>query len=75
MDEPRTSSGGSKEEQLLQAISDNFQKLQALHRGRKESLDSRAAVVEATEANFQKHVEETQSWYAEALQELVTGRE
>jgi hypothetical protein len=33
VDEPRTS-GGSKEEQLLLAINDNFQKLQALHRGR-----------------------------------------
>jgi hypothetical protein len=74
VDEPRTSSG-SKEEQLLLAINDNFQKLQALHRGRKESLDSRAAVVKATEANFQKRVEETQIWYAEALQELATGRE
>jgi hypothetical protein len=51
VDEPRTS-GGSKEEQHLLAINDNFQKLQALHRGRKESLDSKAAVVEATEANF-----------------------
>jgi hypothetical protein len=74
VDEPRTSSG-SKEEKLLLAINDNFQKLQALHRGQKESLDSRTAVVEATEANFQKRVEETQIWYAEALQELATGRE
>jgi hypothetical protein len=74
VDEPRTSSR-SKEEQLLLAINDNFQKLQALYRGRKESLDSRAAVVEATEVNFQKRIEETQTWYAEAIQELATGRE
>ena len=74
-DEPRVSSSGSKEEQLLQAMSDNFQKLQALHRTRKERLDSRAAVVEAAEADFQKRVEETQVWYAEAFQELTAGRE
>ena len=52
LDEPSASSSGSKEDQLLQAMSDNFQKLQALHRTRKEKLDSRAAVVEAAEADF-----------------------
>lgn len=56
-------------------MSDNFQKLQVLHRTRKEKLDSRAAVVEATEADFQKSVEETQVWYAEAFQELTADRE
>jgi hypothetical protein len=38
-------------------------------------LDSRATVVEAAEADFQKRVEQTQVWYAEAFQELMTGRE
>nr|XP_020173132.1 myosin-14-like [Aegilops tauschii subsp. strangulata] len=56
-------------------MSDNFQKLQALHRTRKEKLDSRAAVVDAVEADRQKHVEQTQSWFNEAWQELRTGRE
>ena len=40
VDEPGASSGSSKEDQLLQAMSSNFQKLQALHRARKEKLDS-----------------------------------
>jgi hypothetical protein len=75
VDEPCASSSGSREEQLLRAMSDNFQKLQALHRNRKESLDSRVAVVEKAEADFQKRVEETQVWYAEAFQELMTSRE
>jgi hypothetical protein len=52
IDEPRASSSESKEEQLLQVMSDNFQKLQTLHRTRKEKLDSRAAVIEAAEADF-----------------------
>ena len=56
-------------------MSDNFQKLQVLHRAQKEKLDSRAAVVEAAEADFQKHVGKTQVWFAEAFQELTTGRE
>ena len=69
------SSSGPKEEQLLHAMSDNFQKLQALHRARKEKLDSRAAVVEAAEADFQKRVDETQVWYADAFQELKANQE
>ena len=56
-------------------MSDNFQKLQALHRTRKEKLDSRAAVVEAEEVEFKKRVEQMQVWYSEAWQELRTGRE
>nr|XP_020170553.1 uncharacterized protein LOC109756107 [Aegilops tauschii subsp. strangulata] len=75
VDELRASSSGSKEDQLLQAMSDNFQKLQALHRTRKEKLDSRATVVEAAEVDFQKRVEQTQVWFAEAWQELRTGPE
>ena len=38
-------------------------------------MDSRAAVVEAAEADFQKRVGETQVWFAEAFQELTAGWE
>jgi hypothetical protein len=75
VDEPRASSSGSEEEQLLQAMSNNFQKLQALYRARKEKLDSRAAVTEAAEVDFQKRDEQTRVWYAEAFQELMIGLE
>ena len=61
VDEPSASSGQSEEEKLLQAMNSNFQKLHTLHHARKEKLDSRAVVVEAAEADFQKCVEETQT--------------
>ena len=75
VDEPCASSSGSKEDQILQAMSDNFQKLHTLHHTRKEKLDSRAAVVNAAEANLQKHVEQTKVWFADAWTDLMTGRE
>ena len=50
-------------------MSSNFQRLQALHRTQKEKLDSRAAVVEAAEADFQKRVKQTQVGFAEAWQD------
>ena len=56
-------------------MGDNFRKLQALHRARKEKADSRAAVVEAAEGDFQKRVEQMRVWYTEALQELTASRE
>jgi hypothetical protein len=49
IEEPCASSSKYQEEQLLQAMSINYQKLQALHRTQKEKLDSRAAVVGAAE--------------------------
>nr|XP_020201662.1 myosin-3-like [Aegilops tauschii subsp. strangulata] len=58
VDEPGAGSGSSKEDQLLQAMSSNFQKLRALYRARKEKLDSRTAVVDAAEAGFQERFEE-----------------
>nr|XP_020161762.1 tropomyosin-like [Aegilops tauschii subsp. strangulata] len=56
-------------------MSDNFPKLQVLHRTRKEKLDSRAAVVDAVEADLKKCVEQMQFWFDEAWQELKTSRE
>ena len=52
VDEPSISSGVSKEDQLLQAIGHNFHKLQALHRDRKEKVDSRIAAVDKAEVDF-----------------------
>ena len=40
-----TSSSEPKEEQLLQAMSDNYQKLHALYRAQKDKLDSRAELL------------------------------
>jgi lantibiotic modifying enzyme len=74
VNEPSVSSSKSEEDQLLQAMGDNFRKLQALHRAQKEKVDSRAAIVEAAEADFQKHIKQTQVWYAEAYQELTAHR-
>nr|XP_040256264.1 plectin-like [Aegilops tauschii subsp. strangulata] len=75
VDELSASSSGSMEDQLLQAMSSNFQKLQALHRAHKEKLDSRAAVVDVAEADFQKRIKQMQVWFAEARQELRTSQE
>ena len=56
-------------------MSNNFQKLQALHRTQKEKLDSRAAVVDSAEADLMKHVKQMHVSFAEAWQELKAGRE
>nr|XP_020197718.1 uncharacterized protein LOC109783531 [Aegilops tauschii subsp. strangulata] len=56
-------------------MSSNYQKLQALHRARKEKLDSTAVVVDAAKANFQKRVEQMQVWFSEARQELKTSQD
>ena len=52
-----------KEEHLLQAIQENYQKLLAHHQARKEKLDSRAAIIETAEGDFQQRLDETRSWY------------
>nr|XP_040251879.1 uncharacterized protein LOC120968926 [Aegilops tauschii subsp. strangulata] len=49
VDEPGTSSSSSKEDQLLQAMSGNCQKFQALHRARKEKLNSRMAELKTSQ--------------------------
>nr|XP_020147570.1 nucleolar and coiled-body phosphoprotein 1-like [Aegilops tauschii subsp. strangulata] len=75
VNEPSASSGSSKEDQLLQAISSSFHKLQALHRAHKEKLDSRMAVIEAAEAGLQECVDQTQVWLTEARQDLKASQE
>ena len=70
VDEPSISSGGSKEDQLLQAMSANFHKLQALHRARKEKVDSRMAAVDKAEADFQERVAQMKTWFDEAWEDL-----
>ena len=70
-----TATSEPKEEQLLQAMNDNHRKLQALYCAQKDKLDSRAAVIETAEGDFQQRVEETRAWYNGALQELNAYRE
>lgn len=70
LDEPSTSSNNTKEDQLLQAMSANFQKLQALYRAREDKVDSRMAAVDKAEADFQERVAQMQVWFAEARQDL-----
>ena len=52
VDEPSTGGDGSQEERLLQAMSANFQKLQALHRARLDKAKSRMAVVDGAEVDL-----------------------
>nr|XP_040256440.1 uncharacterized protein LOC109744165 [Aegilops tauschii subsp. strangulata] len=70
VDEPSAGGGGSQEEQLLRAMSANFQKLQALQHARKHNVKSRMAVVEKAEADFEESVAQTQVWFGEARDEL-----
>lgn len=70
VDEPSASSGGSQEEQLLQAMNANFQKLQALHRARQDKVKSRMAAVDKAGADFEERVAQTQVWFGEAWDEL-----
>ena len=46
VNEPITGGGGSEEEQLLRAMSANFQKLQAPHRAHQDKVKSRTAAVD-----------------------------
>nr|XP_020151905.1 translation initiation factor IF-2-like [Aegilops tauschii subsp. strangulata] len=70
VNEPSAGGGGSQEERLLQAMSANLQKLQALHRARQDKIRSRMAVVDKVEADFKERVTETQAWLRDAHQEL-----
>ena len=69
VNEPRPSSIGSKEKQLLRAMSENLQKLQAHHRSRTEGMDSSAAVIGNAEEEFQNRMEVTQILYPKSLQD------
>nr|XP_040258271.1 uncharacterized protein LOC109754103 [Aegilops tauschii subsp. strangulata] len=70
IDEPSASGGGSQEEQFLWAMSANFQKLQALHRARRDKVNSRMAAVDKAEADFEERIAQTQVWFGEAREEL-----
>mgnify|MGYP005849720623 CR=1 FL=1 len=54
---------------LLQAMSANFQKLQALYRARRDKVDSWMVVVDKAEADVQELVAQMQVWFAEAQQD------
>ena len=56
VDEPSAGGGGSQEEQLLRAMSVNFQKLQALHRARLDKAKSRMAAADKAEADLEERV-------------------
>nr|XP_020166433.1 muscle M-line assembly protein unc-89-like [Aegilops tauschii subsp. strangulata] len=75
VNEPSGSSSSSKEDQLLQAMRSSFQKLQALHRARKEKLDTKMAIVDTAKAGLQERVEQTQVWFMEARQDLKASQE
>jgi hypothetical protein len=75
VDEPSASGHKSQEMQLLQAMNENYHKLQALYRARKDKLSSREALVGMAEANFQARVEEMKGWHTEALQNLKIQQE
>nr|XP_045087384.1 myristoylated alanine-rich C-kinase substrate-like [Aegilops tauschii subsp. strangulata] len=60
VDEPSASGSASQEEQLLRAMSANFQKLQTLHRARQDKVNSRMAAVDKAEADFEERVAQTQ---------------
>nr|XP_020184668.1 lamin-C-like [Aegilops tauschii subsp. strangulata] len=51
-------------------MSDNFQKLQALHRARQDKAKSRMAAVDKAEADFEERVTQMQVWFGEARDEL-----
>ena len=70
VDEPSAGGGGSQEERLLQAMSANFQKLQALHRARLDTAKSRMAVVDKAEADLEERVAEAQAWFRQAHKDL-----
>ena len=74
VDEPSACGGGSKEERLLQAMSANFQKLQALHRASLDKAKSRMAVVDKAEADLEERVAEAQAWFRQAHKDLKAPR-
>lgn len=56
-------------------MNSNFRQLEALFRSWSDSMNSRIEVMEAIEAEIQKHAENTQIWYAEAIQEVTNFQE
>nr|XP_020149800.1 cytospin-A-like [Aegilops tauschii subsp. strangulata] len=56
-------------------MSANFQRLQALHRARRDKVNSRSSVVDKAEADFQERVAQTQFWFGEARQELKNAQD
>ena len=74
VDEPSADGGGSQEEQLLRAMSVNFQKLQALHRARLDKAKSRMASTDKAEADLEERVAQTQAWFREAQEELKAAQ-
>ena len=70
VDEPSTTSSSTKEDQLLQAISANFQKLQALYRAHQDKVNSRMAVVDKAQVDFKERIAQMQVWFAEAWEDL-----
>ena len=55
-------------------MSANFHKLQALHRARKEKVDSRMVVVDKVEADFQERVAYMKVWFDEAQEDLKASQ-
>ena len=70
VDKPSAGGSGSQEERLLQAMSVNFQKLQALHRARLDKANSRMVVVDKAEADLEERVAEAQAWFRQAHKDL-----
>ena len=58
------------EDQLFQAMSANFKKLQALYRARQDKVDSRMAAMNKEEADFKERVAQMQVWFAEDWEDL-----
>nr|XP_020173584.1 uncharacterized protein LOC109759167 [Aegilops tauschii subsp. strangulata] len=75
VNEPSIGGGGTQEEQLLRAMSANFEKLQALHCARLDKAKSRMAAVDKAEADLEGHVAETQAWFHQAHEELKVAQD
>ena len=60
---------------LKRTMSTNFHKLQALHRARKEKVDSRMAAMDKAEADFQERVTQMRGWFFEARQDLRAAQD
>nr|XP_020153351.1 translation initiation factor IF-2-like [Aegilops tauschii subsp. strangulata] len=69
VNEPSVGGDGSQGEQLLRAMSANFQKLQALHRASLDKAKSKMAAVDKVEADFEVRVTQAQAWFREAQEE------
>ena len=75
VDKSSIGGGGSQEERLLQSMSANFHKLQALHRARLDKAKSRMVAVDKAEADLEGRVVETQAWFCQACEELKTSQD